>query len=429
MDKIAKKFNVLNFILSLFFVLALTNFFVINYFLDSEKEIRINFILLIVNMIVFGLGAYVVISITRKIEESRVKNEAILESVGDGLIAVDNERKIIVINKVAINMLGWEGKDLVGKEPNHLALEDENGKLIPLDKRPTAIALATGKITKGNYFFIRKDKTRFPVAITATPIFLNEKLIGLIKMIRDITYEKEIDKIKTEFVSIVSHQLRGPLSSTKLYTEMILNGDAGEVPPKQKKFLEEIYRGNQWMIEMVNTLLDVSRIELGIFKIEPKPTDLVDLAHNVLREQELKIKDKKLAIIESFENNIPIFSTDPKLLHMVFQNLLSNAVEYTPTGGKIELAISFDGKNTLSIKFSDNGYGIPAKQQSQIFSKLFRADNVKYKGIEGTGLGLYIVKSIIENLNGKIWFESEEDKGTTFFITLPLDGANKEKVK
>lgn len=426
MDKIAKKFNVLSFVLSLFFVLAFTNFIVINYFLDSDREIQINFILLIVNMIVFGFGAYVVISITRKIEESRVKNEAILESVGDGLIAVDNERKIIVINKVAIAMLGWEGKNLIGKEPNHLALEDENGKLIPLDKRPTAMALATGKTTKGNYFFVRKDKTRFPVAITATPIFLNEKLIGLIKMIRDITYEKEVDKIKTEFVSIVSHQLRGPLSSTKLYTEMILNGDAGEVPPKQKKFLEEMYRGNQWMIEMVNTLLDVSRIELGIFKIDPKPTDLIELAHNVLEEQELKIKDKKLAIIENFGNDVPVFSTDPKLLHMVFQNLLSNAVEYTPTGGKIEFAISFDGKNILSIKFGDNGYGIPAKQQSQIFSKLFRADNVKYKGIEGTGLGLYIVKSIVENLGGKIWFESEEDKGTTFYITLPLDKNEKK---
>jgi PAS domain S-box-containing protein len=426
MDKIKRKFNALSLILFLFFVLAFANFFIIRSFLDNEKQIQINFILLIINMIVVGCGTYFTILITRKIEESRVKNEAILESVGDGLIAVDNERKIIVINKVAIDMLGWGDKDLIGKEAGHLSLEDENGNLIPLDKRPTIISLATGRVTKGTYFFTRKDKTRFPMAITATPIKLNGKIIGLIKIIRDITYEKEVDKIKTEFVSIASHQLRGPLSSTKLYIEMLLNGDAGEVIPKQKKYLEEIYRGNQWMIEIVNTLLDVSRIELGMFKIDPKPTDIIALAGKAVKEQEFKIKDKKLILVENFGENVPNLSTDPRLLHMVFQNLLSNAIEYTPAGGRIEFSISFEGKDIIFIKFSDNGYGIPREQQHQIFTKLFRADNVKYKGIDGTGLGLYIVKSIIENFGGKVWFESEEDKGTTFFITLPWSKVKEE---
>jgi PAS domain S-box-containing protein len=419
MDKIKRKFNVLNFVLFLFFILAFVNFFIIRSSLDSEKETSINFILLIINIIVVGLGAFFSFLFARKIEESKVKDEAILESVGDGLIAVDNNRKILVINQVAIDMLGWNGKDLVGKEASHLNLEDENGKLVPFNKRPTVVALATGKIVKVIYFFVRKDKRRFPMAITATPIKLNGKTIGVIKIMRDVTYEKEIDKVKTEFVSIISHQLRGPLSSVKLYTEMILNGDTGEVTPKQRKYLDEIYHDNLWMIEMVNTLLDVSRLELGIFKIEPKPTDIIALTESVIKEQEFKIKDKKLKVTKNFDKNISIFSTDPKLLHMVLQNLLSNAVEYTSSEKEIEFSVSLDNKKSLYIKIADHGYGIPKKQQNQIFTKLFRADNVKYKGIDGTGLGLYIVKSIVEKLNGKIWFESEEDKGTTFYITLP----------
>ena len=148
---------------------------------------------------------------------------------------------------------------------------------------------------------------------------------------------------------------------------------------------------------------------------------------NMLDELKLKIEKKKLLITKNFNKDIPIFSIDPKLLCMVFQNLLSNAVEYTPSGGKIELAISFlparvgeKEKGEIQIKISDTGYGIPKNQQDKIFTKFFRADNVRNKDTEGTGLGLYIVKSIVENSGGKIRFESEENKGTTFYITLPL---------
>jgi len=169
----------------------------------------------------------------------------------------------------------------------------------------------------------------------------------------------------------------------------------------------------------VNTLLDVSRIELGTFKVEPKPTDIMALAQSVLDEQKPEIEEKKLVIDEDFGKGFPIFLTDAKLLRMVFQNLLSNAVKYTPPGGRIGFSISLDDEKILHIKVSDTGYGIPNNQKDQIFTKLFRADNVRSKDTTGTGLGLYIIKSIIENSGGKIRFESEENKGTAFYVTLP----------
>jgi signal transduction histidine kinase len=257
------------------------------------------------------------------------------------------------------------------------------------------------------------------------PVVLRGKIVGAVEVFRDITKEKEIDKAKTEFVSLASHQLRTPLSTVSWYSEMLLAGDAGEVTPDQKKYLEEIYRGNQRMVDLVNTLLDVSRIEMGTFMVEPKPTDIVKLAKSVIDEQKLQISEKKLKFSSSFGNYIPLVRVDPKLLRMVIQNLLSNAIKYSPDGGKIEVAIFMEDKKNVLLTVADAGYGIPKNQQDRIFTKLFRADNVIGKDTEGTGLGLYIAKSIVEQAKGKISFDSIENKGTTFYVTLPIGGVKK----
>ena len=362
---------------------------------------------------------------TEILARTNAKDEAVFESLGEGLIAVDKDRKVMHINKIAIEMLGWKSKSLIGKVITELPLEDEAGNSIPLNKRATSLALLTGKISKVTYYFVRKDKTRFPIAITATPILLGGETIGLIEIFRDVTKEKEIDKEKSEFVSLASHQLRTPLTAISWYTEMILSGDIGKVVPEQKKYLEEIYQGNRRMVELVNTLLDVSRIDLGTFVIQAESTDVIALAESVLHEQKSSIEIKKLVITKTFNKQPLIFLIDPKLLRMVFQNLLSNAVKYTQPGGKIELNISFDNKKNLNFKISDNGYGIPQNQQSKIFTKFFRADNVKAKDTEGTGLGLYLVKSIAEKFGGKIWFESKEGNGSTFNIMFPVHSVKK----
>ena len=362
--------------------------------------------------------------------KAKAKDEAILASIGDGIIATDPDRRIIVMNKVAEKLLGWKIDEAIGQLYDDIVLlEDEKGSFVPPEEKPLHKAFAKGTTTTAAILYlVSKNKIKFPVAITVAPIILDNNIIGAVEVFRDITKEHQVDKAKTEFVSLASHQLRTPLTTVSWYTEMILKGDVGKVVLKQKKYLEEIYHGNQRMIELVNTLLNVSRLELGTFKIEPKQTDIVALALDVLFEQKPKVEEKKLIVTENFAEDVPMFSTDPKLLRMVFQNLLANAVDYTPKGGAIDLAILWDKKQgEIGIHISDTGYGIPKNQQSQIFTKLFRADNVKDKDTDGTGLGLYIVKSIILNFGGTIRFESEENKGTTFYVTLPVNGMKKKE--
>ncbi len=365
---------------------------------------------------------------TGKLEEMQAKDEAMLASIGDGVIAIDTNGKIILINQAAQKMLGWQPQDLINKVVyKTIIIEDENGNVVPREKQPMYFALAGTVTTSLNYQHLRQDKTKFPVAITVTPVTINGKIIGAVEVFHDITKEKDIDKAKTEFVSLASHQLRTPLSTVSWYTEMFLDGDVGKITEKQKKYLKEIYTSNQRMVELVNALLNVSRLELGTFVVEPEPTDIIKLTESVLGEQKPQINKRKLKVSMVFDKTMPLIPADPKLLRMVVQNLLSNAVKYTPEDGKIEFSISLDKeKKNVLIKVSDTGYGIPQNQQNKIFTKLFRADNVKEKDTEGTGLGLYIVKSIIEHSGGKVWFRSEENKGTTFYITLPLTGMPKK---
>lgn len=368
---------------------------------------------------------------TKDLEQIKSKNEAILTSIGDGLVVVDKEGKISYINKSFEEMLGWKTQEIVGKSMVEVVpREDLNGIEVSFKERILTQVLAGQKFVAdltNPFYYIRKDKSRFPASSIVAPVVLNKKIVGAVEVFRDITKEKEIDKAKTEFVSLASHQLRTPLSTVNWYSEMLLTGDVGEVTSEQKKYLEEIYNGNQRMVDLVNTLLDVSRIEMGTFMVEPKPTDIVKLARSVIDEQKLQIDEKKIKLSPSFEDNIPLVRADPKLLRMVIQNLLSNAVKYTPEIGKVGISISLDNEKNVILKLSDTGYGIPKNQQDKIFTKLFRADNVIGKDTEGTGLGLYIAKSIVEQAGGKLWFESIENKGTTFYATLPLGEVKKKR--
>ena len=181
------------------------------------------------------------------------------------------------------------------------------------------------------------------------------------------------------------------------------------------------------MIELVNDLLNVSRLELGTFAVNPVDISIVKIAEDICRELSPQIETKHLDFEKSFDEKLPEkYSADPKLLTMIFQNLLSNAVKYTPEKGKVSLVVKKE-KSTILIKISDTGYGIPKDQQGNIFKKLFRADNVREKDTEGTGLGLYIIKTIVETVKGSIWFESEKNKGTTFFVRLNLKGMASKK--
>src|SRR3989344_3108432 len=370
-------------------------------------------------------------AINQQLQEEKIRDEALLVSIGDGVIATDEKGKIILVNNEAERLLGWRFDEVKGR-PWQEVVEavDGNGKKIPDTDRPFQKALKTGQKhstnTVSDHNYVRRNGRTFPVATTASPIVINGAITGVIDIFRDISLEKDVDRAKTEFVSLASHQLRTPLSTISWYAEMLLNGDAGKLKAEQKHYLQEIYQGNQRMIELVNALLNVSRLDLGTVVIDLEPTDFVEVADSVIHELAPQIKERLIKFSKKYDKGIPVIPADAKLLRIIFQNLLSNAIKYTPPKGSVTLPIE-KGNPDVTITVADTGYGIPSDQQSQIFTKLLRADNVREKETAGTGLGLYLVKAVVEKSGGKVWFESKENVGTTFYVTIPLAGMKKKE--
>ncbi|OGN11344.1 MAG: hypothetical protein A3C71_02050 [Candidatus Yanofskybacteria bacterium RIFCSPHIGHO2_02_FULL_43_15c] len=364
------------------------------------------------------------------IEHEKVQVEAILKSIGDGVIATDTFGRIIMMNKTAEEMLGWTAEELFGKSmAEALPMMDQEGEeSIPQEEHPVFVALSTRRTitTRSNThygFYICKNQRRFPVTITASPVRLNKTIIGAIQTFRDVTKTREIDKAKSEFVSLASHQLRTPLTIISLYSDMLQSQNEA-LSEEQKKYLTEITNANKRMVKLVDMILNVSRIDLGVLNVVSMPIDFIEISETIWKELLPSIREKGLHFIKNYDENLPILNSDPKLIEVILENLLSNAIKYISAKGQVELTIKPNGSAVL-IKVSDTGYGIPLSQQSKIFSKMFRADNVLEKDPEGTGLGLYIVKSMVEKMGGKIWFESEEGQGTTFFVSLPAIPVNK----
>lgn len=355
------------------------------------------------------------------------KDEALLKGIADGVIVLDKRGTILFMNKEAVHMFRENSKNLLGKKMlNIINMCDEKGNPISKKHRPLYKALHSKKIITSmigeTIYFLRKDGSKFPVALNISPVFLKKKCIGFISIIRDITQEHQIDKAKTEFVSLASHQLRTPLTAIKWYTEALLSGDSAPLQGNQKEYLKQIEVGNERMISLVEALLDASRLEMGTFDSKKKNIDLMALIKNVLKDFQEETHKKKLKIHTHIQRNFPLLNADLEHTRMILQNLISNAVKYTPKKGSITIKLSFTkNKKRAQLIISDTGCGIPKDQQDKIFTKLFRADNAREKETDGTGLGLYIVKAIVEEMKGKIYFKSKENKGSSFYIDIPLN--------
>lgn len=230
----------------------------------------------------------------------------------------------------------------------------------------------------------------------------------------------KIENIESDFVSIASHQLRTPLSAVKWNVEILLTQKAGRLTAKQIEYLQEIYRSNERAISLVNDLLDVSRIQEGEIHLEFRPIKVEDVVEEVIDNFETLIKVARVKMnLEIKSGPMPRVETDREKLKRVLVNLVSNAIKYTTAEGDVKIVIEQDGK-FVKISVSDSGIGIATADQEKIFGKFFRGAKVVKFSPEGTGLGLFIAKSLVEVMGGKIGFISAEGRGTTFFFTLPI---------
>ncbi len=357
----------------------------------------------------------------REITNDFEKFKLAVEGASDHIIITDAEGIIIYANKAAEETTGYSRSEMLGKRPSLW------GKQMPQtfyanmwhtikDEQKTFHTELTNK-RKGGELYIADSYI--------SPLFDdNGILYGFVGIERDITRQKEIDKSKTEFVSVASHQLRTPLTIINWYAEMMASSEP--LSDKQRNYLEEIEKASDRMVDLVNSLLNVSRIEMGTFMIEPQPVDFTAVVDIVMQDLSLEASRKKIRIVKNYAEGLPAVPADPKLLQIVFMNLIGNAIKYTPDEGMVTIAINVEDDN-MKVSIADTGYGIPANQQSKIFGKFFRADNARIKEPAGNGLGLYITKSIVNYVGGTISFASEEDKGTIFSVTIPLKGMQKRE--
>lgn len=358
-----------------------------------------------------------------QIKEQAARDAAILENIGDGLIVTNSTGVITLVNEAASNMLKKGVSSFLGqKVVTSLKMLDEKGGLVPSSERPMQIALQSGHEVKGIYTYQLENNQAIVVAVTVTPILVDGQITGSIQVFRDVSKEKEVDRMKSEFISLASHQLKTPLTAMRWYSELLLDDQAGGLNKTQREYVTTIHTANQHMGDLVNTLLNISRIESGRLMISPQDTDIAKLVTEIISEVKPKLSEKKQKLELTIDRNIPSMLVDPSLLRQIYLNLLTNASKYSPekTVIKLDLAVD-DGQLVSSV--TDSGYGIPKAEQHRVFQKFYRGENIiKKESSEGTGLGLYLIKMIIDSFGGTISFKSKVNQGTTFKFTVPLSG-------
>lgn len=229
----------------------------------------------------------------------------------------------------------------------------------------------------------------------------------------------ELDKVKTEFISVAAHQLRTPLSAVKWIMSLILDEGNDNLTSEQKSLLMKGYESNERMIRLINEMLMVARIESGKMVYNFSFIHIEDLIGSCLQDFEGQAKTRKIDLVfKEPSSKLPYINTDPDKIRAVIQNLVENALFYTKDNGRVEVQAVKDGKY-IKVSVKDNGIGIPEKQKVGIFNKFFRAENALKTRTDGSGLGLFVSKSIIEKNNGEMGFDSKEGVGTTFYFTMP----------
>lgn len=357
----------------------------------------------------------------QKTDEESNKIVAMVANFIDPIIVIDKNNRLSLLNPAAREVFGLIEADvgrLISSNNNYSMLNFK--EIIKKDYQVKTSKELKSENPLEEEAIIRtgRQESTYKV-ITEKIIDKRGEDLGVMKIFYNLTREKMIDKLKSEFISIAAHQLRTPLSAIKWVIKMILDGDAGKLNEEQKSLLLKGYESNERIINLVNDMLNVSRIEEGRFGFSFSECNFSEVLNIVLESLENQIKANKIKLIKDIPKKMPKVYMDKEKMILVLQNLLENAVKYTPEFGKIEIGAEF-GKEFMKFRVKDNGVGIPRKDQAKLFSKFFRADNVVRMQTEGSGLGLFIVKNIIDRHGGDITFQSEEGRGTEFVFTLPL---------
>jgi len=338
--------------------------------------------------------------------------------MGDGVIAVDAEKRITLFNKVAEGLTGWKFEEVQGKVVDEIfrVINEQTRKAVesPIDK-----VLSSGRIETGTDrdALIARDGSECPVSATAGPIRKNDgTTIGVVMVLRDVSREREIERMKADFVSSVPHELRTPLTLIKEYTATILRDP--DMPENTRgQFLAIIDEESNRLAKLIEDLLEISRIESETVKIARQGVDIAAVTEQVLSSLEPLAAKKNIQLKADISDRLGELQGDEDKIQSVVANLVENGIKFTPEGGRVSVSVRGQGEQ-LVIRVSDTGMGIPKDALPRLFERFYRVHRPG-KQIQGTGLGLAIVKKIVMMHGGRIEVESEVDRGTTFTVFLP----------
>jgi len=343
--------------------------------------------------------------------------EAVLNAANDGIAMLDTGGCFVLVNRRFGELLGTRAPLLL-----HHTLEEARPLLIDkLSHRLAALAPTETRAVAEEIIALDEPDRRFLQFYTAPVAGVDgSEVIGRIIALRDITRERELDKMKTDFISVVSHELRTPLTSIKGYTDLLFSGAAGDNSEIQQEFLGIIQLSTTRLSNLINDILDISRIESGTLKIKHEPIDYRHLVADALRLMKAAADAKDISMDAALPETIPPVRGDADKVTQVLTNLVSNAIKYTPEGGWVKVSLEVTGDTSVTTCVADSGIGVAPEDQPKLFQKFFRADNSSIREAGGTGLGLVIAKTLIELMDGAIWLESEPSRGSKFYFTLPL---------
>jgi PAS domain S-box-containing protein len=350
--------------------------------------------------------------------------ETVLNATNDGIALIDREGRFALVNRRFCEMLGTRPEVLLYR-PVTEAQPLLTGRLA----KPERLMDSLGPITDDDLTHpigvaeetieVMGSERRFVQVYTAPVRDDRRDMTGRIIALHDITRETEVDRMKTDFISVVSHELRTPLTSIKGYTDLLLTEQAGEINELQREFLSILQGSAARLNNLINDVLDISRLESGRVEVKMERVDYETIVRDVLRLMKAAADERDIAIDASFPSPCPPVRGDADKITQILTNLVNNAVKYTPSGGWLKVTLEQSGANVTTC-VSDSGIGISPDDQKKLFQKFFRADNSSTREAGGTGLGLAIVKTMIELLGGAIWVESEPGKGSKFYFTLPV---------
>lgn len=365
------------------------------------------------------------------LKDERVHADFILSAIQDGVVMVGSDNVIHLLNPAASDITGWPPKDAIGLDfHNVLSFADNKGQPYPPEANPFTQALSSGQVIRNvTSSLVTKGGKLVPVSLIVSPVISSSEkgVESVVGVFRDISRERAEEEARSDFISTASHEMRTPIAAIEGYLSLALNPKVTKIDDNARKLLVKAQMSTQHLGELFRDLLTSSKADDGRLVSYPAVVEIGEILEQVTDAARFKAKEKNLEVSYTVSADPaaggktirPLYYAyvDPNRIREVFQNIVDNAIKYTMEG-RIDVRLTGDS-NLTQIQVKDTGGGIGSEDIPHLFQKFYRVDNSTTRTVGGTGLGLYICRKIVELYSGRIWVESEEGKGSTFFINLP----------